>query len=342
MSSASADIDIANVLTASLSAADIKDATVTSLSIDSNNLKLVDRMSSLNEELSDLEAKTDFLLSVGHRSMEYFNDVRSIEYVSHENADLVDWLKDNFNDVVELSGGLKQGFMFRLSAEQELYKPGSEAPYVVLGANDYFIVKHDIRPLDNAKFEDFAVIYDAQAEGKKLCTDLSVKIDNLELSAADISSEVNRLCTEISNDLTAKYDKLVRDDSFISAEIGRLCTEISNDLTAKHDKLVADDGFISVEVGRLCSEISNDLTAKYEWLSNEISSNDDDITYLSSELSDYHNTLSGIDRNSHEYANHISSDNLIVTDLNATPEGKHDCYYMTMDYGTIVMRKIER
>ena len=242
MSSASADIDIANVLTASLSAADIKDATVTSLSIDSNNLKLVDRMSSLNEELSDLEAKTDFLLSVGHRSMEYFNDVRSIEYVSHENADLVDWLKDNFNDVVELSGGLKQGFMFRLSAEQELYKPGSEAPYVVLGANDYFIVKHDIRPLDNAKFEDFAVIYDAQAEGKKLCTDLSVKIDNLELSAADISSEVNRLCTEISNDLTAKYDKLV-----------------------------ADDGFISAEVGRLCSEISNDLTAKYEWLSNEIS-----------------------------------------------------------------------
>ena len=313
MSSASADIDIANVLTASLSAADIKDATVTSLSIDSNNLKLVDRMSSLNEELSDLEAKTDFLLSVGHRSMEYFNDVRSIEYVSHENADLVDWLKDNFNDVAELSGGLKQGFMFRLSAEQELYKPGSEAPYVVLGANDYFIVKHDIRPLDNAKFEDFAVIYDAQAEGKKLCTDLSVKIDNLELSAADISSEVNRLCTEISNDLTAK-----------------------------HDKLVADDNFISGEANKLCTEISNDLTAKYEWLSNEISSNDDDITYLSSELSDYHNTLSGIDRNSHEYANHISSDNLIVTDLNATPEGKHDRYYMTMDYGTIVMRKIER
>ena len=300
-------------MTASLSAANIKDATVTSLSIDSKNLKLVDRMSSLNEELSDLEAKTDFLLSVGHRSMEYFNDVRSIEYKSHENADLVDWLKDNFNDVAELSGGLKQGFMFRLSAEQKLYKPGSEHPYIVLGANDYFIVKHDIRPLDNAKFEDFAVIYDAQAEGKKLCTDLSVKIDSLELSAADISSEVNRLCSEISNDLTAKYEKLVGDDNFISDEIGRLC-----------------------------SEISNDLTAKYEWLSNEISSNDDDITYLSSELSDYHNTLSGIDRNSHEYANHINSDNLIVTDLNADSEseGKHDRYYMTMDYGTIVMRKI--
>ena len=271
MSSASADIDIANVLTASLSAVDIKDATVTSLSIDSNNLKLVDRMSSLNEELSDLEAKTDFLLSVGHRSMEYFNDVRSIKYKSHENADFVDWLKDNFNDVAELSGGLKQGFMFRLSAEQELYKPNDEAPYIVLGANDYFIVKHDIRPLDNAKFEDFAVIYDAQAEGKKLCTDLSVKIDNLELSVADISGEVNRLCTEISNDLTAKYEKLVADDSFISGE-----------------------------VGRLCAEISNDLTAKYEWLSGEVSANDGDITYLSSELSNYHYTLSGIDRYKHE------------------------------------------
>ena len=271
MSSASADIDIANILTANLSAANIKDASVTSLSIDSNNLKLVDRMSSLNEELSDLEAKTDFLLSVGHRSMEYFNDVRSIKYVSHKNADLVDWLKDNFNDVAELSGGLKQGFMFRLSAEQELYKPGSEHPYIVLGANDYFIVKNDIRPLDNAKFEDFAIIYDAQTEGKKLCTDLSVKIDSLELSAANISSEVNRLCTEISNDLTAKYEKLVADDSFISGE-----------------------------VDRLCSEISNDLTAKYSWLSGEVASNDNDIEYLSSELSDYHNTLSGIDRYKHE------------------------------------------
>ena len=340
MSSASADIDIANVLTASLSAADIKDATVTSLSIDSNNLKLVDRMSSLNEELSDLEAKTDFLLSVGHRSMEYFNDVRSIEYKSHENADLVDWLKDNFSTIPELSGGLKQGFMFRLSAEQQLYKPNDEAPYIVLGANDYFIVKHDIRPLDNAKFEDFAIIYDAQVEGNKLCTDLSIKIDNLELSAANISSEVNRLCTEISNDLTTKYEKLVEDDNFISGEVDRLCTEISNDLTTKYEKLSSDDSFISSEVNRLCSEISNDLTAKYSWLSGEVASNGNDIEYLSSELSDYHNTLSGIDRKSHAYEKHIISDNLIVTDLNATPEGEHSRYYMTMDYGTIVMRKI--
>ena len=61
---------------------------------------------------------------------------------------------------------------------------------------------------------------------------------------------------------------------------------------------------------------------------------------MSSELSDYHNTLSGIDRKSHAYEKHISSDNLIVTDLNATPEGEHSRYYMTMDYGTIVMRKI--
>ena len=62
---------------------------------------------------------------------------------------------------------------------------------------------------------------------------------------------------------------------------------------------------------------------------------------MSSELSDYHSTLSGIDRKSHGYDGNISSDNLIVTDLNASIEGKHDRYYMTMDYGTIVMRKIE-
>lgn len=68
------------------------------------------------------------------------------------------------------------------------------------------------------------------------------------------------------------------------------------------------------------------------------------IDYLSSELSDYHNTLSGIDRLNHSQ-NDISSDNLIITDLQPTSkEGQpshHNRYYMTFLSGTIVLKQID-
>lgn len=47
----------------------------------------------------------------------------------------------------------------------------------------------------------------------------------------------------------------------------------------------------------------------------------EDIQYLSSELSDYHSTLSGIDRLA-DSAHDIPSDNLIVTDANMQ-QGEH-------------------
>lgn len=65
-----------------------------------------------------------------------------------------------------------------------------------------------------------------------------------------------------------------------------------------------------------------------------------DVEYLSSELSDYHNTLSGIDRLSHT-PDTISTDNLMITDVGLVIEGtKHPVYYMTMISGSIVLKKI--
>lgn len=63
------------------------------------------------------------------------------------------------------------------------------------------------------------------------------------------------------------------------------------------------------------------------------------IDYLSSELSDYHNTLSGIDRKA-DTENDISSDNLIITDRLVSNDSTkhHKRYYMTFLSGTIVLK----
>ena len=235
----------------------------------------------------------------------------------YDECDIHNHLSDLIATNPDTKGKVQYGFMYRCKApagretEQFCIWNDDAQTSAFLKDNMYFVVNrksdNDTIPLNELKYNDVAFFNNFDID----VANLSAYARQIELSASQISAEVNRLCTEISSDVVEKYEKLIADDSFISAE-----------------------------VGRLCSEISNDLTAKYEWLSNEISSNDDDITYLSSELSDYRNTLSGIDRKSHAYEKHISSDNLIVTDLNATPEGEHSRYYMTMDYGTIVMRKI--
>ena len=51
-------------------------------------------------------------------------------------------------------------------------------------------------------------------------------LDDLQISATQISSKINNLCTEISNDLTAKY-------SWLSGEANRLCTELSDNVESK-------------------------------------------------------------------------------------------------------------
>ena len=68
-----------------------------------------------------------------------------------------------------------------------------------------------------------------------------------------------------------------------------------------------------------------------------------DISYLSSELSDYHSTLSGIDRE-YDATHDIKSDNLILTDVNlyGGTEHSHKQYYMTFISGTVVLKPIEK
>ena len=51
-------------------------------------------------------------------------------------------------------------------------------------------------------------------------------LDDLQISATQISSKINNLCSEISTDLSAKYE-------WLSGEANRLCTELSDNVESK-------------------------------------------------------------------------------------------------------------
>ena len=67
-------------------------------------------------------------------------------------------------------------------------------------------------------------------------------LDDLQISAVQISSKINNLCTEISNDLTAKY-------SWLSGEANRLCTELSDNVESKFVHKTGDtiNGELAIE-----------------------------------------------------------------------------------------------
>ena len=101
-----------------------------------------------------------------------------------------------------------------------------------------------------------------------LCSDYTNK--NLKLSN-DLSSEIEKLSTALSNDI----DNLSAD---LSLEIERLSTALSNDV----GKLSTD---LSTEIEKLSTALSNTVKLSVEQLCSEISSNDNDISAVSSDLS---------------------------------------------------------
>ena len=81
-------------------------------------------------------------------------------------------------------------------------------------------------------------------------------LDNLQLSASQLSSEVNRLCTEIRDDLTAKY-------RWLSGETDKLCAAISNDVESKFVHTAGDNiAWLSVANGLSTTTFSANTSGK--------------------------------------------------------------------------------
>lgn len=182
----------------------------------------------------------------------------------YDEHDIHNHLSDLIATNHDTKGKVQYGFMYRCKAPvgRETEKFGIWIDGTELSAflkdNMYFIINRKSEngtiPLNELKYQDVAFFNNFDI------AELSAYAEQIELSASHISSEVNRLCSEISNDLIAKYEKLTVDDSFISGEVGRLCSEISNDLTAKHSDL-------TTTVSSLCTTVSTDFV-------NRLSAND--------------------------------------------------------------------
>ena len=108
---------------------------------------------------------------------------------------------------------------------------------------------------------------------------------------------------------------------------------LSGEVSAVSSYLVSA---INLSASKPLTDLSGEVCAISSVLTN-------DISYLSSELSDYHNTLSGIDRES-DTTHDVKSDNLILTDVNlyGGADHSHNQYYMTFISGTVVLKPIAK
>ena len=165
--------------------------------------------------------------------------------------------------------------------------------------NDY-IIFNATKKVSEVLWRDIDIIRDAQSEGEALQTQI----------------------TYIS--------------SIISNDISNCISSISNDVVGLSGELCATSTDLCIAIQDYASKPLVKLSGEVEGISSILTS---DIRYLSSELSDYHNTLSGIDRIADD---HISTDNLMLTEVVGDSIGTHSHkkYYMTFLSGTIVMKPI--
>ena len=147
--------------------------------------------------------------------------------------------------------------------------------------------------MSDATWADIDIIRDAQFEGEAL----KKYADGISAALSTLSGELNT----ISGDILLSSEGLSAMLSGLSGEV----YEVSSYLVSA----------IHLSASKPLTSLSGEVNAISSVLT-------DDINYLSSELSDYHNTLSGIDRE-HDIAHDIKSDNLILTDVNLAGGSSH-------------------
>ena len=143
------------------------------------------------------------------------------------------------------------------------------------------------------------------------------------LSSEGLSSMLKGLSGELNT---------ISSDILLSSEgLSSMLKGLSGEVDAVSSYLVSA---INLSACKPLTDLSGEVSAISSILTN-------DINYLSSELSDYHNTLSGIDRES-DTTHDIKSDNLILTDVNlyGGTDHSHKQYYMTFISGTVVLKPI--
>ena len=158
--------------------------------------------------------------------------------------------------------------------------------------------------------------------------DEKIYIDNIPLNDTNLSLvHINQ----------TDYNELVKTDSCLSNTLYVISGDYVDMYNEQLKNLAEPTDDSDATTKKYVDTSVNQLDEQIKKIKNE------DITYLSSELSDYHNTLSGIDRNDHfkNVGHTIETDNLMLTDVSKIDEGDtHNKYYMTMLSGTLVLKQI--
>ena len=257
-------------------------------------------------------------------------------FFDYKETTLTVFLHDNIRQMfsVEIPGNyqFRSGYQYRFNVSTELDD-------IHFGKNDYIIFNKDVK-LSDVTLQDFDIIRDAKTEVE----DLSIKLQN-QITSND--NDIEYLSSEISsNDNDIIY--LSGQHDWLSAALSLdLSNEICSRIKAVQDlsvSLSSDINSLSDRLSIEISSVSSYTTLSIENLCSEISSNDKNISDISVDLisvsNRYSNTFTNADKNKND---HISSDNLILTDINEhiTGTDEHKQYYMSFESGTIVLKPLK-
>lgn len=225
----------------------------TSLSIDlsalSNDLQL--QINSNDFVIAEISGKADFLLQVGHKSVEYWGSLIDYNPIldDSDTTPRSDYTVSAFfnNTLHKDDFFLKQGFVFKLSSDQTLSIRVDDVDYTkTYCVDDYLIINKDVI-LSNLTFDDIDVIRNSEKELADLKAELTNLIDSNYSEFEDLSSDVYQLSSEVSNVVSVALDDLsAHYHSNISADI-ELTHEYSTDPATPNQRSIKVDQLVLVD-----------------------------------------------------------------------------------------------
>ena len=343
---ADVSVEIANIENASVENAIVQSLSAASLSIELSNLKYGDGLSTMEELTSDLQEQltsaqlsingiSSYIASEISNHMRYFGTFAN--GYSTDTIPLTSFLWENIKDE---EFEFRAGYQYRISSDVS-GTPGSTTiddgyHETVLFGNDYIVFNKQV-VLRDVTWADIDIIRDYQLD----CESLKNYADSISGALSTLSGEVESISGDIllsSKGLSSMLKGLSGELSTISGDILLSSEGLSSMLSGLSGEVDVVSSYLVSAINLSASKPLTDLSGEVSAISSILTN---DINYLSSELSDYHSTLNGIDRES-DTTHDIKSDNLILTDVNlyGGTEHSHKQYYMTFISGTIVLKPI--
>lgn len=276
--------------------------------IDTLSVKLSGELSVHSEQILSNRTDIDFLLYAERKSMVYLGTLLSVD--DHEDKHLSCYFENALNFHTEPSFKFKQGFTFRISAEQtDLY--GSDDVRISFHPSDVLTFNRDTE-LSAVCAGDVDVINDYNAELYDLSAALCAEIRSLSTA---LSGEINSLSTRLSGEIGVLSAKLSGEISSLSSELVGLISSTSSDIT----------GIISA----VSSDISGAADAKFALIS--------DLVELSGDFGD----LKGlVDRTIDDPGDNKPGVVKMVDEYHYAGESGLRNYEMHMISGTVKLVKI--